>query len=320
MQSAEQHAHELGIAAKFASLFRRVRGDQGRRASSSISGSGFWSSRLLILSIELALVVLAAWFAARLFWAFGPPSPEPHLFVSHMSNGIQSRHLNADPSVFARFDAFYVERTSVTGVVSASAPTTTLDLKLKGLRLASDTSRGSAIIQLSGNNEQLFSVGDEVISGVRLAEILEDRVIISRAGGPEALLLNPERGSLIASAAGGQPKPIPNSVPIGESLPEPSGTTAEGLLSGLELQPRRIGRGFDGFIVQSIADGIATTALRDAGLRAGDVITSVNDIRLINFERLEEVQENIARTRIARLEIDRDGSRLSVNLTLLGGS
>ncbi len=98
------------------------------------------------------------------------------------------------PDSIAKLQLFGVRTATSTAAKSRQAaaeeaPPTRLKLELRGLLANEHGAAGSAIIRAAGDTEREFTVGDEVTRGVTIEHIYPDRVIISRGGARESLLL-----------------------------------------------------------------------------------------------------------------------------------
>ena len=71
--------------------------------------------------------------------------------------------------------------------VPVSAPETQLNLKLFGVFSDTDSKSGSAIIGAGNGKQKLYVAGDKITTGVWLAEIRADHVLLKRGSGFEVL-------------------------------------------------------------------------------------------------------------------------------------
>jgi general secretion pathway protein C len=88
------------------------------------------------------------------------------------------------PPVLAAIDPFFPAGGSETAAVSALA------LVLMGTRVDAASGRGAAIIATPDGQQGSFSVGDEVMPGVRLAAVTFESVLLDRGGRRETLYLD----------------------------------------------------------------------------------------------------------------------------------
>ena len=236
----------------------------GLRKLSAVSwGKGGLSLRRPPLRrvVEAALILLLLVQAGRLVWLFAAPT----------SQATQARPLpEVDLGVLSRFDAFFRNG----GGGAEAAPSDGGGLSLFGVR-ADGAGGGSAIIGLSDGRQVSVGAGEEVEPGLTLSAVAPDHVMLSRGGAPFRLDF-PDMTSGAASVA-----PATTAQPA-VSAPEPA--PAEGvvvdpqrLIAQAGLRPRIQGLGIKGLTVSASGDG---GELRNAGLRSGDVILSVNGTAL----------------------------------------
>ena len=222
--------------------------------------------RLSALSaVELLLLALIAVQAARLFWTVVTPV-----------GPIGDWHPAGAPAVpgaesaSADFDPFFRLSAAGAGVV------TTLNLKLYGVREDRATGRGSAIIALPDGTQRSFAVGEEILPGVRLAQVGFDSVTIDRAGAAEQIFLDQSRPTQPAAGAPAGAAPEAPRPAIAPSSPVPEN-------SQIRLQPRMDRGRVSGVTVGPGIDG--GYALRAAGFLPGDVIVSINGQAVTSVEQ-----------------------------------
>ncbi len=259
----------------------------GLRKLSGVSwGRGGLSLRRLSLRrvVEAALVLLLLAQAGRLVWLFAAPAPQ----------AVQARPLpEVDLSILSRFDAFFRNG----GGGAEAAPSDGGGLTLFGVR-ADGAGGGSAIIGLSDGRQVSVGAGEELEAGLTLTAVAPDHVMLSRGGAPFRLDF-PDMASGVAAVAA-QPA---------VTAPEPA--SAEGvvvdpqrLLAQAGLRPRIQGLGVNGLIVSASGDG---GELRNAGLRSGDVIVSVNGVALNSPQALAALRGQLADAPSAQIQFERDG-------------
>jgi general secretion pathway protein C len=76
------------------------------------------------------------------------------------------------------------------------------------------------------------------------------------------------------------------------------------LIGQASLRPRMKGMSISGFIVSATGDG---QALRDAGLRSGDVILAVNGIELNGMGALQGLRAELADATAVEIRYERAG-------------
>jgi len=261
-------------------------------------------------ALELLLLGLIAIQAARLVWILVTP-------VGPLGDWKAPSTLSALPAASAglgEFDPFF----RLSGA-SGPAVVTGLNLKLYGVREDRATGRGSAIIALPDGTQLSFAVGDEIIPGVRLAEVGFDSVTIDRGGAREQLFLDQS-----AAAPSGAPATAPQVVtptapnptmptPQPVRPPSPAAAPPPPPQAGqvLTFQPRVANGRVDGVIVSPGVDG--GRAFRGAGFEAGDVIVSVNGQRVTS---MEQARAAIGRSGQAAVIVDRGGRAIPLRVRL----
>ncbi|HUF22466.1 MAG TPA: type II secretion system protein N, partial [Burkholderiales bacterium] len=127
----------------------------------------------VIALVTVAAVVLLAMVAARWSWTWFAPSPAPRAQSVGVAGGAApAGGLFGD----ARRDA------------GASSPARTGNaIRLLGIVAASPGRRGYALVQLEANEQLAVLEGEEIVPGLRLAEIAADHLILERSGARETL-------------------------------------------------------------------------------------------------------------------------------------
>lgn len=207
---------------------------------------------------EIALVCLLALQAGRLAWlALVPPAPlgEPPTAARALPEPRPER---------LAIDAFNPSQATAAATADSSG------LRLHSVRAGGD-GLGSAIIAGSDGRQAAFAVGDEVRPGMVLAAVHRDHVVLDSGGSRRELRFGPRS----AGAASPRPATLPAAVPA----PPPAAAGAPAvvdpaqLLAQAGLRPNEDDGRVAGYSVIPRGDG---TALRLAGLQAGDVVLSVN--------------------------------------------
>jgi len=195
---------------------------------------------------------------------------------------------------------------------SRNAPTTSMAMVLAGTIASEDPKKGFALIGDSAAAARVYAVGATLPSGVRLHEVYRDRVIIDRGGALEALLL-PRKATLLGSppptAAAGPQNPLQAAQDALQRNPDalseivraqPVGDLGAGKIRGVRVFPGR-----------------NTAAFSKLGLRAGDLVTSVNGTPLDDPNRALEIFGTLQSVPEARVGVIRNGrpTEIMVNMT-----
>ncbi len=225
--------------------------------------------------VELALMAGLAVQSARLLWVLatpvGPLGDWRPAGVTVPGSPI---------ALLTSFDPFFRLQQTAAGPATVTA----LQLTLFGIRLDEATGRGSAIVAGPDGVQQSVAVGDEIQPGVRLKAVAFDHITLDRGGAEEDLFLDQSGPTSSASsdtgspAGSGPPADRPSMPGRGrEGPPPPPGAGARSvpvaqLRQEIGFIPRLDGGRISGLTVRSQGSG---QLFRQAGLRDGDVVTSI---------------------------------------------
>lgn len=204
---------------------------------------------------------------------------------------------------------------------SDGLPISNLGLVLRGVVYA-PAGGSTALISAGGGPVQVFGVGETPIGSAVIEGIESDRVILKVGGRREALLLPQAAGApgaapAVAPAAQAPVAPAPTpdaqaspvaSSPVGSSpttAPRPTSPATAMATMGVASSPQ-------GYVVS--AD--SPPQILRAGLKAGDVIRSLNGQTLGDPTRDRQVFESAAGAGRARVEILRDGRSMTLTVPL----
>jgi len=194
------------------------------------------------------------------------------------------------------------------------APETRLNLTLKGVYATGDA-RALAIIASGGRNEEFYKVGDSIPGGARLKAVYPDRVILERNGRLETLRLPKAKGKGIditrtAIHSGAQTRSGTASGETGlQGLREQIVDDPEILGEMLEAKPARQGGRFVGY---ELFPGDDDRLFRELGLEEGDIVVSVNGLRIDEPQKGFRALRSLADAKDIKLVLLRDGDRLTV--------
>lgn len=238
--------------------------------------------------VEAALILLLLAQGGRLVWLFAAPAPQ----------AVQARPLpEVDLSILSRFDAFFRNG----GGGAQTSPSDGGGLTLFGVR-ADGAGGGSAIIGLSDGRQVSVGAGEELEAGLTLTSVAPDHVMLSRGGAPLRLDFPDMVSGAVPAAPATTPQPA-------VSAPEPASAEdavvdPQRLIAQAGLRPRIQGLGVNGLTVSASGDG---GELRNAGLRSGDVILSVNGAALNSPQALAALRGQLADAPSAQIQFERDG-------------
>ena len=297
--------------------------------------------RLAAPASWLALAVLAGcliWIASKLLWLgleWRQPLPEP------LPQMVSVTRDNAPPASLSRWHLF---GNSVplqdNRAIAANAPESQLNLTLLGVWAGRDPRIGRAIIADAAGVETGYSVGAEVAPGVLLDQVLRDRVVLTRAGAAEVLLLARE-GTPAANAAGASTTTRPSAAgttAIGTTGPISFGATpVTGVpqlpLQGVDMEAVRKQLGAD---PRDMAMNITATpvmengkfvgvrlfsakyagALAKLGMQADEVVTSVNGVEVNDPGRIASVISGLSTGGRLSVAVRRNGKIENLHVDL----
>jgi general secretion pathway protein C len=225
---------------------------------------------------ELALMAGLAVQGARLLWAIATP-------VGPLGDwrpaGVTVP--GSPVALLTSFDPFFRLQQTAAGPATVTA----LQLTLFGIRLDEATGRGSAIVAGPDGVQQSVAVGDEIQPGVVLKAVAFDHITLDRGGAQEDLFLDQSGPTSPGSSSGGVPPgggpPTERPTMPGRGMqgpPPPPGAAGGGGVPVAQLRqeigfiPRLDGGRISGLTVRSQGSG---QLFRQAGLRDGDVVTSI---------------------------------------------
>jgi general secretion pathway protein C len=276
--------------------------------------------RFLPPTVTLLLVVLIGATLARMTWLLVPPAEQggelPPAAAAIARPGLR---INIDQ--IAGSEIFGSRVATKTGAPAGDAPETSLNLKLKGIFASHDAESSRALIADAAGKEKPYAVGDDVPGGATLHEIREDRVILERSGRFETLKLErgPTREGGTATAA--YTPPAANAAPAGpagtatnlaelrnEVMHDPSKASQY-----LRLQPVYTEGKLQGY---RIYPGPNRQLFQQVGLRAGELVTSVNGVQLDDAAKALQLLNDLKEVQELTLTLERAGQTRSLNLNV----
>ena len=256
-----------------------------------------WLKRLPVVNLyslaELALMAVLAAQLARLFWAVVTPvdplgewRPAPIV-------------VPASPvDTLTAFDPFF----RLSGAQAGPAVVTSLQLKLFGIRIDDATGRGAAILAGPDGLQRSVSVGEEVAPGVRLTAVAFDHVTLDRGGASEDLFLDQS----------GQVAPVQPGGSAAGSTGQ-AGVPIADLRQEVGFIPRIDGGRVSGLVLRSQGTG---AVFAQAGLRDGDVLTSIGGRPVSGPDDIDRVARDFASGGNLPISVERGGQTLPLAITI----
>lgn len=208
-------------------------------------------------------------------------------------------------------DAMLFGRVESDGQPLQPLPLSSLNLVLNGV-MATHTG-GSALVAVKGQPQQAFGVGEEVLPGVVLSAVLQDRVLLKRGGMLEGLLLEGAADALLFSVGVTPVQDTPKQSPSRDSGPVRFVVSRETIRSQVQSPQELLSQAVvvpsdgGGFALQEIESG---SLIEQFGLRAGDVILSANGQALRSTDDIMRAYQGSQGMSQVRLEVSRDGRRV----------
>jgi general secretion pathway protein C len=256
---------------------------------------------------------------ADLAWSLVPvPEParwQPPPVASSSTRSTAAVDINTivNAHLFGRYETAPAETALL------SAPETPLNLTLVGL-LADDRENYSrALIAVQNADEKGYAIGDDVTRGVTLQAIFPDRVILSRNGRLETLSL--EKGKPSSGGASyAPPATVAEPDASAESSAQQLTRIREEILQDpakaseyVRVQPANVGGQLKGYRVYPGRDRAIFT---NAGLRPGDLVTSVNGVQLDDPAKALQLLGDLSQAGQLNLVVERGGQAQNISITL----
>ena len=261
--------------------------------------------------VEYAYIALLGFLLVRLVWAATTPIVPPALPDARAAPGI-----DADLSVFARFDPFGAAGPADAPAEQsyAGAAETTLDLRLVGVSFGNGVKTAS--IEVPSGDQDSFLVGEEIIGGVTLRDVLPNQAILNRNGLTETLTLRDRSGRLggrrSAPSIPGGGRDLPadrrQAAQAAQTIVTP-GQALDSLSRALDFRQDEAGL--------VLAPGTEPGLFGASGFAEGDVVTMVDGMAAPQDpERLLELMADLPPGRPFTVTVERDGVPLDVPVDL----
>ena len=267
-----------------------------------------------------------------------PPVTQASKKTSNMKKQ-PSEQVNIEAVVSRNLFGKPVTQMSAQAQLVAKAAETRLPLELRAVFESSESSISAAIIGQRGQNAKLFTVGDSVPGNAILEGVVDDKVLLRRAGKLEFLpfpeskyqatqnqkarvtINQTKNEQLVISSDAGKQTPITDiletietQAPTAESSTEPAllrefKENPQEMISKIGLSETKSG----GYRVGNVSN---SPYLRQSGLQSGDVILSVNGQTLSNVQNDRTQLARLMAGGTARLEIQRGDIRFTITASM----
>lgn len=287
------------------------------------------------LSLRLApwlnalLVLVLAYALAGISWRLWPQSPAnigTQLLAVPLTSATAAAQPGAGLATVAALHLFgepaAVQAAPTQNVIDA--PETRLSLTLKGIVSGA---AGIALIAEGSANEEVYRVGDALPGGAMLHEVLADKVILQRGGRFETLTLPRERAELSDATPSGSGSANTPGNSRATSPRNPGGAVSEQLRTLRDVVVNDPQQAFSLVQAQPVMEGGVVKGYRvnpgkerklflGTGLRAGDVVTSVNGIALSDTAQLASLFSQFKSADRFNLMVERGGRQTNLTIDL----
>jgi len=271
--------------------------------------------------VSLTLVVLIAYYLARMAWLLYPIGDETLWTPPQMTGNGAEQGLGSPATTYDGIGAAHLFGTASQDnapavVETENAPDTRLNLKLRAAVAATNSDSAHAIIADGSGNEKVYFVGNSIPGGASLHRVHADRVILNRGGVLETLRLPREFGGKAAApAASRRTTPPARAANVQQMISENAASFVE-IIRPQPFMPNGKMKGYRVFPGRNRQQFIAL------GLRPGDLVTAVNGVALDDPARGMEIFQTIGDASQISVTVERAGQRqdLSLNLADLTGA
>lgn len=248
------------------------------------------------IAATVAATALLAVTLALSTWRLWPP-PERPLAERTTASGAIDLSMLATTNPFAPGGT--IERPAP---VTSDLARTSLNLVLSGVMLGSKG--GCALLSADGAPEAAYCMGEAILPGVRLDALYRDRIVISRNGVRELVML--KDADTVALASGAVPaqsivqtisprRHVVQRRELQQQLNRPE------FLSQALIVPNP---GGGGFLVREVQSG---SLYEQLGLRPGDVIRAVNGQALQSVDQVMQMYQQFSTMGRVVVEVQRQG-------------
>jgi len=288
------------------------------------------SATIVSWVLLLLIVYLTSIFAWSIWDYFQPRQKLTIPIVVNSTNNKPSSKINIQK--LTRYNLFGDNKTPVTTTNNSEidAPVTRLKLKLRGVYAATEEELAGAMIE-ANNKQDVYRIGSKLpgATGLKLHKILSDRVIMSRGGKYETLLIEDFSGASTSRPISRtatrnkikekmdpldgdkkvvdrrQDKKLSNDlVKLRSKLTDP-----QSLGELVSISPAMSGNEFQGF---RLAPGKNRALFGRMGLRRNDVLTEINGINLSDPSSSFSLMEQISSAEEITMTIKRGGKDMNI--------
>ncbi len=274
--------------------------------------------------VNMLLVIWLAWLLANLSWMLLPGSSEGEaqsVEVTLTPVQVVRPPPHIDEQQIASLHLFgEAGKDKPAKKTAVNAPETRLKLTLRGVFASDDSSSANlarAIIGDPRGKEESYAPGDPLPGGAKLSEIYPDRIILERNGRFETLRL-PKKTMKTGSARLGSRRSTTRTTSSGNATAfsryrSEIKKNPASLMNYVRATPERKDGKFIGFRLQA---GKEPGAMKELGLKPGDVVTSINGVQIDSPAKGMKAMQSLGEGDSVNVTLLRNGQETSMSLTL----
>lgn len=265
--------------------------------------------------LSLVLTIVCAYTLATISWGLITENDKPTFIPEQINNNNPGNQTNALQSFRELSNAhLFGITTKKVEITQTKAPETKLNFVLKGVLAAVPMSLASAIIARSSNSaEEIYGIGDKLPGNVTIKEIHSDHVILERAGRLETLRLPKDAGAAQVSSNFSTAR-----------FSSSSDSSIKTIRDDIRRNPTSFGDYALPVVVKEKGKQIGYRlqfqekgdVLKSAGLRATDIITSINGIKLDQPRNAMNALRKLSTANQLNIIVKRNGMEVPINLQL----
>jgi general secretion pathway protein C len=271
--------------------------------------------------VNILLVIWLAWLLAELSWVLLPDTgTSESQAVDTAPVQVAKQQPRIDERQIANWHLFgEAGKEKPVKKATIDAPETRLKLTLRGVFASDDSSSASgarAIIGDPKGKEDSYAPGDPLPGGAKLSEIYPDRIILERNGSFETLRL-PKKTTNMGSARRNSRSTVRttssgNAAAFSKYRSEIKKNPAS-LMNYVRATPERKDGKFIGFRLQP---GNDPAAMKELGLKPGDVVKSINGVQIDSPAKGMKAMQALGEGDSVNVTLLRGGQETSMSLTL----
>ena len=295
-------------------------------AVSALQGRPAALGSALRIGAQAFIVVAIAWVVAdTATFLLAGPAEVPTSALEPGAAATEEQFPASEIASWELFGSAEAARDAAATEATEGLATTALSLVLVGVFAADETQASAALIAQPSRKAKRYRIGDRLPGRATLEAVYRDRVVIRRGSVRELIRFpEPKERFAVASRSTAQmaaeaapadaPSPESSSAPSPRPSPRPpmpEGDPAS-ILYDAGLTPVKPGAA-QGYALGELA---ANPVLRQAGLRPGDRILSVNGRAVGNVELDQAEFASVVAAGTARIEVQRGGRRWFVTVSM----